>query len=243
MESETLRSPKAGPGQGRLFPTVSSRVSGSELCPAGADLPGSVPAAQVASTVLASPPRWIDVAGGVLPASRWRPATTVGDLHWMATPVTAALLTSVSETPSTAGWSLVPATGLTWQQAALVAAQLGGPLPTSAEWEWMAGAGVRRYPWGDEEPSTPGGRRANVRGFGPDAPTPVGAYPQGATPAGILDVAGNVWEWTSTPVPGGYVVRGGSYRALSLYARCAFANEVPAVLASPGIGLRVVRQP
>ncbi|WP_326550191.1 formylglycine-generating enzyme family protein [Micromonospora sp. NBC_01813] len=162
----------------------------------------------------------------------------------MAVPVTVALLTHLdgADPPCCPWCAALPAASLTWGQAARAAAQLGGRLPTSQEWEWMAGSGVRRYPWGDDEPGT-GLLRANVRGVGPDGPTPVAAYPHGATPAGIFDVAGNVWEWTSTVVPGGYVVRGGSYRALALYARCGYGNEVPASLASPGIGVRVVRRP
>lgn len=105
----------------------------------------------------------------------------------------------------------------------------------------MAGRGVRRYPWGETEPLR---RHANLRDLGPGRITTVGDFPLGATPEGLLDVAGNVWEWTASSAPGGgAVIRGGSYNSIALYARCAFSNEVPADLSSPGIGLRVVRQP
>jgi iron(II)-dependent oxidoreductase len=138
----------------------------------------------------------------------------------------------------------LPATGLTWEQAVQLAAAMGGRLPASPEWEWMAGRGSRRYPWGEAEPGPEAAvARANLRGIGPDHPTPVGAFPEGGTPDGLLDVAGNVWEWTSTPVPAGRVIRGGSYRAHTFYARCEYVNEVPAEIASPGIGVRVVRDP
>ncbi len=104
----------------------------------------------------------------------------------------------------------------------------------------MAGAGQRLYPWGQEEPTS---SHANLRGLGPGAPTPPWNRPAGATPAGVLDVAGNVWEWTSTAVPGnGAVIRGGSYNSLTLYAQCAYETEAPARLRSAGIGVRPVME-
>nr|WP_272918014.1 SUMF1/EgtB/PvdO family nonheme iron enzyme [Actinomadura rayongensis] len=139
------------------------------------------------------------------------------------------------------GHGRLPVTGVDWLRAARIAAALGGRLPTSDEWEWMAGGGHRRYPWGDDEPDYGGPIRANLRGLGLGATSPVGSFPDGATPDGIRDVAGNVWEWTSTPVPGGHVLRGGSYRSISLYARCSYANEAPPTIVSPGIGVRVVK--
>ena len=236
----------AGPGQRRLFAATGSRVYGSGPGPVRAGLPGSVPAAQAAFSVTTASPLWAEVAGGILPAGRRRPRTRVADLRWTTAPLTVWLALQLGERPEERAcgcraWH--PVTGITWQQAARLAALLDGRLPTSAEWEWMAGGGSRRYPWGDDAPR--GGTaspQANLRGIGPDQATAVGEFPDGATPDGLLDVAGNVWEWTSTPVPGGRVVRGGSYRALSLYARCDYANEVPPGIASPGIGVRVVRE-
>ncbi len=64
-------------------------------------------------------------------------------------------------------------------------------LPTEVEWEWIAGNGNRKYPWG---PETPDKTRANF-GSKVGQTTPVGSYPEGATPEGVMNMAGNVWEW------------------------------------------------
>ncbi|MDZ7308622.1 MAG: SUMF1/EgtB/PvdO family nonheme iron enzyme [candidate division KSB1 bacterium] len=64
-------------------------------------------------------------------------------------------------------------------------------LPTEIEWEWAATGGKRIYPWGNEKPDE---TRANY-GEKIGHTTPVGSYPAGATPEGLMDMAGNVWEW------------------------------------------------
>jgi gamma-glutamyl hercynylcysteine S-oxide synthase len=91
-----------------------------------------------------------------------------------------------------------PVMHVCWYEAQAYAAWAGRRLPTEAEWEKAArhdpaSGRSRRFPWGDEDP-TPD--RANL-GQRHLQPAPAGSYPQGASPAGALDMVGNVWEWTA----------------------------------------------
>jgi formylglycine-generating enzyme required for sulfatase activity len=93
-----------------------------------------------------------------------------------------------------------PVVGVTWYEAMAYATWLarvtgqGWRLPTEPEWEWAARRGARVYPWGNRWDAD----RLNSLEGRVMRTTPVGAYPHGATPDGICDLAGNVWEWTAT---------------------------------------------
>ncbi|MFE3829833.1 formylglycine-generating enzyme family protein [Streptomyces sp. NPDC059092] len=134
-----------------------------------------------------------------------------------------------------------PVAGVTWQQAtdfcAWLAERTGLPvrLPTETEWERAArGGDDREYPWGNGFDAA----RANLLPLGLNGTSPVASFPSGASPFGLLDMAGNVDEWTATPyepysgAPGGvapeetwasdrHVTRGGSWRHNRDLARCA----------------------
>ncbi len=96
-----------------------------------------------------------------------------------------------------------PVVHVCFHEAQAYAAWAGKRLPTEAEWEkaarWDPATGrSRRYPWGDDEPTS---AHANL-GQRHLWPAPVGAYPAGASPLGVHQLIGDVWEWTATPFRG-----------------------------------------
>ncbi|UUV36022.1 SUMF1/EgtB/PvdO family nonheme iron enzyme [Amycolatopsis roodepoortensis] len=180
---------------------------------------------------------WIKITGGICAYGDAGRPVKVPALLWTRTPLAYGHLPS--EHPGLG--PRYPITEISHAEATQIAGRLGGRLPRSAEWEWMAaGPGRRRWPWG-AAPWQPA--FANLRDSLHDTVTPVDTHPAGATPEGMLDVAGNVWEWTaSTVMSEGVLIRGGSYAAPPLYAQCTFLNAAPAELRSRGIGMRVVRE-
>ncbi len=134
-----------------------------------------------------------------------------------------------------------PVTRVSWYEAAGYCAWKGVRLPTEAEWERAAaGEGKREYPWGDERPEA---TRANYRETGPGHATPVGLYPAGATPEGLQDMAGNVWEWCADWYEEGKyrVLRGGAWYDTYDILRAADRYGVEPEYRNDNIGFRLAR--
>lgn len=142
-------------------------------------------------------PRWWDAAGWAYRKS----AGVVAPMHWSR---------------DGDGWSCrqfgrtrsmvpeEPVVHVSFHEAQAYARWVGRRLPTEAEWEKAARhdpatGRSRRFPWGDESPQP---RHANL-GQRHLSPAPVGAYPDGASPLGVHQLIGDVWEWTSSDF-GGY---------------------------------------
>ncbi len=87
-----------------------------------------------------------------------------------------------------------PIVNVSWEDATAYAQWAGAALPTEAQWEKAArGTDGRMYPWGNEwDAAKCNNRVGNNRST---QTSPVGNYPEGASPYGCLDMAGNVWQW------------------------------------------------
>jgi formylglycine-generating enzyme required for sulfatase activity len=160
-----------------------------------------------------------------------------------------------------------PAMGIDWRRARNYCRWADKRLPTEEEWEAAArGPTQRLVPWEGETSH----KRANLLGDadGYTGPAPVGSFPTGASPTGVLDMVGNVWEWVATPVPTGsspqpastmespsnpehsrssqtstptnqaYLLKGGSWSSPELLAAISIRNPVSGSAVNPTFGFR-----
>jgi formylglycine-generating enzyme required for sulfatase activity len=150
-----------------------------------------------------------------------------------------------------------PVNCLDWAQASAYCAFVGKRLPSEEEWELAArGGDDRRYPWKDGAPADLlcWNGDGNDRGRGQRQGTcPVASYPRGVSPFGVHDMAGNVWEWTSSAYcpyerrgcdSERRVIRGGSWSNLDpSYVRAADrAREAPRSRPD-NVGVRCAKTP
>jgi formylglycine-generating enzyme required for sulfatase activity len=152
-----------------------------------------------------------------------------------------------------------PVVGVSWYEALAfcrwLSAELGYSvrLPSEAEWEKAArGDGGLIFPWGNSWDAA----RANTEESGIGATTPVGCFPDGVSPYGVLDMSGNVFEWTATPwtrdyqesdgtgyeaeVSERFCIRGGGWSSPRSSARCAYRIEHPPTARYNYLGFRVI---
>lgn len=107
------------------------------------------------------------------------------------------------------GGKSLPVVYISYEDALAYCAWAGKRLPTEAEWQYAAqGNDGRLYPWGNSMDSS----RCNI---GKDRLTTVVEYPEGASPFGVFDLVGNVWQLTNDVYDNGsyyyIIMRGGSY--------------------------------
>ncbi|MFQ5645867.1 MAG: SUMF1/EgtB/PvdO family nonheme iron enzyme [bacterium] len=155
----------------------------------------------------------------------------------------------------------LPMTGVSWNDAQKYARWAGKRLPREAEWELAAkGNSSRKWPWGNDFSL----KYANTVGETDGYPklAPVTAFPPGKSVYGILNMAGNVWEWCSDgynssyyadspymnppgPEPAGdyRVLRGGSWSYGRFDARCSNRFRLKPNLRRNYVGLRLVFVP
>ncbi|WP_437594292.1 formylglycine-generating enzyme family protein [Sorangium sp. So ce1000] len=231
--------------------------------PASTEQAGAAPTAAPAEAAKPSdgcPDGMARVPGGSFVMGPLKVKATVGDLCVDKTEVTAEAFAACvkdgkctdtlancakeASTYGVAGKEKQPMVCVDFAQAKAYCAAQGKRLPRDDEWEWAARGGeeARPYPWGDEPPKDQlcwsGG--GSVRKTACD----VGSFPAGASPQGIQDLAGNVFEWTTSANDEKgklRVARGGSWRdGIAPLVRTARPGGFEATYRCGFLGIRCV---
>lgn len=138
-----------------------------------------------------------------------------------------------------------PATHILKHEAEAYARAVGKRLPTNAEWEKAArGTDARRYPWGDD--FVPGKSNIGLN----EKLKPIGSFPEGTSPYGCADMAGNAWEWVSDTYrdfalsigagAGRGIIRGGAHGYGPYQARTSYLGFESLDTTCNDVGLRCV---
>lgn len=157
------------------------------------------------------------------------------------------------------GYENHPMTNVTWFGARAYCGSIGGRLPTELEWEKAArGTDGRALPWGEEMALNRANFYAsrdpfeNMSSFG-SRTSPVGFYNgktygdyatlSNASPYGLYDMAGNVWQWTGNVYEGMHYrfLRGGSKDTYDMDLRTWVRNNATPTYFSPGVGFRCAK--
>jgi serine/threonine-protein kinase len=165
----------------------------------------SPPEAKIETTLVTSQTRAIDDAVEVLVQSAedqanwfWIDRTEVTNRQYQACVQTGACPENARGYAGLFYEANHPVVGVDWAQAQDYCQWVGGNLPTVSQWRAAASPDGRVYPWGDTGPTCEVAVINDACDTEEPGTRPVGSKPEGASPFGVLDLVGNVWEWTTT---------------------------------------------